>query len=204
VLIPPFQPGGEIGGLDGFPYYISKRAQFVYAQALKAQIENAANPNSTWPRVRTNLKVAAVFPVSIRTKLADNLILLEDTDFARGLRDAFQASFPAIGLDPSVVGKAYGQLAMLKDPPLGNYIYDLECNPNTSIPCSFQFFPYSLFLGEAAETVSVPLPPAVSVPSTRQARSAGLTNAGLKLSELSARHPTFDFSRYSQYLSGKY
>lgn len=204
VTIPPSEPGAEVGGLDGFPYYVSKRAQFVFAQALKAQIENANNPASQWPEIRKNLKVFVTFPVSIDTKLAENLILLEDTDFARQLRDQFQATFNNIAIPASVVGEAYGQLAQLKNPPLGNYIYDLACDPTTNLPCALQVFPYSLFLAEAGQSVSVPLPPGqhgVSVPSSSEERTTALRNFNERLAQIERMHPTFNSTRYTKVIA---
>lgn len=107
--------------LDFFEYYALKPMIMRRWLAIWAQFQNA-KVNATEQDIPKNIEVSVVHPAQYDTNLFKNGLLLEDTQSAR---DTFEnAGFQGIELPIENIGKAFGQVAQLVNPPLYNYAVD--------------------------------------------------------------------------------
>jgi len=129
-------PDGSYQVVEFYEYYASKPAILRFWMAMWAQIENTKVPDTEWPPIRTNLKISIVNPAQYATQLGFNAIV-EDSDFAES---KFPFTFGVLGLPLENIGKAFGQLAQLEDPPLINYVVDQSVSPTdpNNLPWLYQ------------------------------------------------------------------
>jgi NAD(P)-dependent dehydrogenase (short-subunit alcohol dehydrogenase family) len=134
-------PDGSFQVVEFFEYYASKPAILRFWMALWAQVQNTKVPDTDWPPIRTNLKVCIVNPAQYATQLGYNAIV-EDSDFAES---RYPFTFGVLGLPLENIGKAFGQLSQLEDPPLINYAVDQTVSPTdpNPLPAIYQNIFYS-------------------------------------------------------------
>lgn len=113
-------PDGSYQVVPYYEYYSMKPAALRYWMAVWAQIENSKVPGNDYPYIPLNLKISVVNPAQYATQLGYNAIV-EDSDFARS---RYPFTFGALGLPLENIGKAFGQLMRLQEPPLINYVVD--------------------------------------------------------------------------------
>ena len=111
---------GSYQVVEFFDYYASKPAILRFWMALWAQYENTKINGTDWPAVNANIKVSIVNPAQYSTRLGYNAIVA-DSDFAES---RYPFDFGVLGLPLENIGKAFGQLIRLENPPLINYVVD--------------------------------------------------------------------------------
>lgn len=126
---------GSFQVVDFYEYYASKPAILRFWMSYWAQIQNTKVPDTDWPPINTNIKVCIVNPAQYATQLGFNAIV-EDSDFAES---RFPFTFGTLGLPLENIGKAFGQLAQLEDPPLINYVVDQTVSPSDPNPLPWIF-----------------------------------------------------------------
>jgi hypothetical protein len=131
--------------------------------------------------------------VSINTDLVFDIILVEDTPQTRAQRDGYAQGFGFIALPITSAGKAYGQMAQLKNVPLGNYMFDQEEANNQTIPGLFQFVVYQAFNWETSLTCSIDFPPGIAAVEQVDSTTVAATHDALccKLDEEGVSQRTF-------------
>lgn len=125
-----------------YPYNASKSGVARAAQNLHGTLRNT----------ESNITVTAFYPILVRTQIADDPILGNPEDPEISAEAEVFRILVGLGSDPSVVGKAYGQMAELKEPYLTSYVINPD-PPSGSFEEVIQLFWVSAVIQEEDRTV---------------------------------------------------